>query len=157
VLSPVPTNSTHLLPYTYSGGNGFIPYSRKVEGPNAEFFKIDDSRAADGILTLTEVGTAEQWPTGYAAREIRLPDGSTQVLLHRTYSELSPVADQVYPQSPYYIRTVRPAGSHTDVSWRGLVLPADAASFAQLGYANGQANLAVISSPGVASHFQFGM
>ena len=157
VLSPVWTNSTHLLPYTYSGGNGFIRYSRKVDGPNAEFFKIDDSRAADGILTFTEVATQEQWPTGYAAREIRLPDGSTQILLQRTVSELPPLAEQLYPQSPFYIRTVGPAGTYTDVSWRGLVLPIDATSFAQLGYVNGQANVGVITPAGFAFHFQFGL
>ncbi len=153
--STVNTTLTQLLPIAYSGGDGFIRYSRTVDGVNAEFYRIDDSRAAQGIFAFPAVGAGEQWPMGYTAREIRMIDGSTQILLQRYLQEI-PIQES-YPQSPYYIRSVHADGRGTDVSWRGLILPTNATSFAQLGYTNEQSDVIAATSDGLMLHYQMGL
>ncbi len=153
--STLSTTLTDLLPIAYSRGSGFIRYSRTVDGVNAEFYRIDDSRAAQGIFAFPKVGSGEQWPMGYTAPEIRMIDGSTQILLQRYLPEI-PIQES-YPQSPYYIRSVHADGQGTDVSWRGLILPANATSFAQLGYTNEQSDIVAATSDGLMLHYQMGL
>ncbi len=106
-----------LQPFAYPSGNlGVLRYAGTGQ------VEYDGITLENGAFALKVLG-AETWPMGSSAFTVPMPDNTTQIFIASRACGLFDSAGGCIAaniDSPYYIRTLLPDYSGTDISWRGM-------------------------------------